>query len=70
MVREDAQRLRAFDPKPNRPGNRRIASVAAVYSVDRFVRTADQILAALFSGVEPIESAPVARPEPCHKRYL
>jgi hypothetical protein len=69
MVREDAAKLRACDPKPDRPGNRRSATVAAVYSIDRHVRTPGQILAALFSSVESqgMDSAP--RPQPCHKRY-
>ena len=69
MVRDDAVRLRPLDPQPDRPGNRRMASVAAVYSVDPHVRTPEQILAALFStaDAEPPDSSP--RPEPCHKRY-
>jgi hypothetical protein len=69
MVREDAVRLRACDPRPDRPGNRRMASVAAVYSVDRFIRTADQIINALFSSAssEPTESP--QRPLPQQKRY-
>jgi len=46
-----------------------MASVAAVYSVDRFIRTADQIINALFSSAssEPTESP--QRPLPQHKRY-
>ncbi|MCA9066832.1 MAG: hypothetical protein KDA96_27385 [Planctomycetaceae bacterium] len=70
MVREDAQKLRACDPKPDRPGNRRMATVAAVYSVDRFVRTPDEVLAALFSSAETAPLHPRKRPAPCHKRYM
>jgi hypothetical protein len=70
MVREDAQRLKACDPKPERPGNRRMATVASVYSVDPFVRTAQQILAALFTSADADESCASPRPEPQHKRYL
>ena len=69
MVRAEAQRLRAFDPKPDRPGNRRMTSVAAVYSVDRHPRTPEQIIAALFSAAEPEPRDGPARPQPCHKRY-
>jgi len=69
MVREDAKKLRACDPKPDRPGNRRSATVAAVYSIDCHVRTPEQILAALFSSVESRSSDETPRPEPCHKRY-
>ena len=71
MVRKDAQKLRACDPKPDRPGNRRSATVAAVYSVDRHVRTPKHILASLFSSIEPDDNGatPRPRPLPCHKRY-
>lgn len=70
MVRKDAQRLKACDPKPARPGNRRMATVASVYSIDPFVRTPQQILAALFSSADADESVLSSRPEPQHKRYL
>jgi hypothetical protein len=70
MVREDAQRLKVCDPKPERPGNRRMATVASVYSVDPYVRTPQQILAALFSSADAGESCASRRPEPQHKRYL
>ena len=69
MVRADAVRLRACDPRPDRPGNRRMASVAAVYSVDPFVRTADQIIAALFSSESAEQPDAPPRPQPQHKRY-
>lgn len=70
MVREDAQRLKACDPKPARPGNRRMATVASVYSVDPLVRTPQQILAALFTSADADDSALSPRPEPQHKRYM
>lgn len=66
MVREDAKKLRACDPKPDRPGNRRSATVAAVYSIDRHVRTPKQILAALFSSIESDNADVIPRPHPCH----
>lgn len=68
MIREDAKKLRACDPKPDRSGNRRSATVAAVYSIDCHVRTPEQILAALFSSVES-DADMSPRPLPCHKRY-
>ena len=52
-------------PKPDR---KRIATVGAVYSVDRFVRTPEQILEALFH--DPNEVSPPdapERPRPQHK---
>lgn len=66
LVREDAQKVAAFDAK-ERPGNRRMATLGCVYSVDRHVRTPEQIVAALFrdNTVPP----PPDRPAPCGKRY-
>ena len=70
MVKADALRLRCFEERPSRPGNRRMATLAGVYSVDRHVRSPEQIVAALFRDVrEEPESADV-RPEPCHKRVI
>jgi len=47
LVKADAQRVPAFD-KAERPGNRRMATLAAVYTIDRYPRTGEQIVAALF----------------------
>lgn len=69
MVREDCIRLKACDQKPDRPGNRRMATVAAVYSVDRHVRTADQVLSGLFSSTTLDDKSNTCRPQPCHKYY-
>lgn len=71
MIQQDAARLKSFEEKPQRPGNRRMATLAGVYSVDRFVRTPEQIVEALFRD-EP-ESPPPAtprRPQPQHKRVI
>jgi len=70
LVKEDAVRWGCFEERSLRPGNRRMATLAGVYSVDAFVRTGEQIVAALFrDGRE--ESLPAEpRPEPCHKRLL
>ena len=70
MKRADAEKLRACDPQPDRPGNRRSAIVAAVYSVDPHVRSAEQILGSLFSSEkESSAGEKTPRPKPCHKRY-
>jgi hypothetical protein len=66
LVKEDAQKVPAFDQK-ERPGNRRMATLGCVYTVDRHVRTPEQIVAALFR--EDTVSQPVDRPEACHKHY-
>jgi hypothetical protein len=64
MVKADAQRVPAFD-KAERPGNRRMATLAAVYTIDRYVRTAEQIVAALFR--DNTEPRPKDRPQPRFK---
>lgn len=67
LVKADAQKVPAFDAK-ERPGNRRMATLGCLYTVDRFVRTPEQIVAALFrdtTATAPTED----RPEACGKRY-
>jgi hypothetical protein len=64
LVKADAQRVPAFD-KAERPGNRRMATLAAVYTIDPYVRTPEHIVAALFrddSGPRPKK-----RPQPRFK---
>ncbi len=48
LVRSDAARMPVCGEPPERPGNRRMATLACVYSVDRYVRTPEEIVAALF----------------------
>jgi hypothetical protein len=66
LVREDALHVPAFDKK-ERPGNRRMATLGCVYTVDRHVRTPEQIVAALFR--DDTVPQPPDRPEPCGKHY-
>jgi hypothetical protein len=66
LVKADAQKVPAFDEK-ERPGNRRMATLGCVYTVDRYVRTPEQIVAALFR--DDAVPQPPERPEPCCKRY-
>jgi hypothetical protein len=66
LVQEDAWKVPAFDKK-ERPGNRRMATLGCVYTVDRHVRTPEQIVAALFR--DDTVPQPQDRPEPCCKRY-
>lgn len=51
-------------PKPDR---KRMATVGAVYSVDRFVRTPEQVLEALFHDPAKPSADQAARPRPQHK---
>jgi hypothetical protein len=54
MVYEDAQKMRAFEMEHMlRPGNRRMSTLAAVYSVDRHVTTPEKIIEALFREGAP-----------------
>ncbi|MCA8998257.1 MAG: hypothetical protein KDA80_14760 [Planctomycetaceae bacterium] len=70
LVREDAFKLKSFEDKPSRPGNRRMATLACVYSVDRFARSAEEIVAALFRERRERSEEVPKRPEPCHKRLI
>jgi hypothetical protein len=66
LVKADAQQVPAFDEK-ERPGNRRMATLGCVYTVDKHVRTPEQIVAALFR--DETVSQPENRPEPQGKHY-
>ena len=66
LVKEDAAQVPAFDEK-ERPGNRRMATLGSVYTVDPHVRTPEQVLAALFRDRRV--SQPEDRPEPQGKHY-
>lgn len=52
-------------PGGQRANQKRMAAVASVYTVDRYARTADDIVAALFRDPD---YEPEPRPTPCHKR--
>jgi len=66
LAQEDAQRVPAFDKK-ERPGNRRMATLG-FDSVDRFVRTPEQIVAALFRDMT-VEQPTEPRPEPVPQQF-
>ena len=67
LVRDDALKVPAFEEK-DRPGNRRMATLGCVYSVDPYVRTPEQIVAALFRDTT-VSQPDEERPEPCFKHY-
>lgn len=66
LVKASAQQVPAFDER-ERPGNRRMATLGCVYTVDRHVRTPEQIVAALFR--DDAVSQPEQRPVPQGKHY-
>jgi len=61
----DAPPPPAYRSKGEKASQKRMATVGAIYSVDRYVRTAEEVVAALFR--DPGEKPP-PRPVPCHKQ--
>jgi len=66
LVPSDARKIPAFEAK-ELPGNRRMAILGCMYTVDPYVRTPEQIVAALFRD-DAVEQPP-DRPSACFKRY-
>ena len=64
-IRQATEQRPAMAERNKRPGNRKMATVAAVYSVDRHHRTGQDVVAALFR--EDREKPPTKRPEPQFK---
>lgn len=48
LIQSSPATVKAFETRRLRPGNRRMATLAGVYSVDRHIRTPEQIVAGLF----------------------
>ena len=67
LVKQDAAKAAAFETAKKRPGNRRMATVTSVYSVDRYMRTADSIVAALFREEPDLVTPTAKRPRPQNK---
>jgi hypothetical protein len=67
LVNNDSQKVAAFETAKKNPGNRRMATVTSVYSVDPHVRTAEEIAAALFREQRDENAAKKPRPKPQNK---
>lgn len=67
LVKEDSAKVAAFETAKKNPGNRRMATVASVYTVDPHVRTAEDIAAALFRDDPDENEEKVKRPGPQNK---
>ena len=67
LVKPDSEKVAAFETAKKNPGNRRMATVTSVYSVDPHVRTAEEITAALFRDEASEDSPKPPRPEPQNK---
>jgi hypothetical protein len=68
LIREQVAAIPVHGPKPLRPNNRRMATLACVYSVDPHCRTAEDVVAALFRDKRPSPQESAMRPRPCYKR--
>ena len=67
LVKKDAQKVAAFETAKKKPGNRRMATVASVYSVDPHVRKAEDIAAAVFRDDRDPNKIQPKRPKPKNK---
>ena len=67
LVKEDSAKVAAFETAKKNPGNRRMATVASVYTVDPHVRTAEDITAALFRDDRDDSKEKIKRPRPQNK---
>lgn len=48
LVKKNAEKVAAFETAKKNPGNRKMATVTSVYSVDPHRRTAEEVTAGLF----------------------
>jgi hypothetical protein len=67
LIQADAKRVPLFDGELRR-GNRRMATLAGVYTVDRFERSKEDVLAALFRERDGSRQNRPKRPEPIAKQ--
>lgn len=67
LVKEDAEKVAAFEQSKKRPGNRKMSTVASVYTVEPHVRTAEDIVEALFREEPDEDSCTRKRPKPVNK---
>jgi len=69
LIKESVDPVAAFQTARKRPGNRRMATVASVYTVAPYERTAEQIIESLFR--EPTEQTEhPKRPQPANKHTM
>ena len=64
LVKDDSEKVAAFEMAKKNPGEWRMATVTSVYSVDPNVRTAEDITAALFRDEPDENAARQPRPKP------
>lgn len=66
LLKKSENKTAAFEAKKKRPGNRRMATVTSVYTVDPYTRTAEDIVDALFRD-KPKSASETKRPRPKNK---
>lgn len=65
----DAPPIESHQPRSGpKPDRKKIATVASVYSVDPYQRTAEEVVESLFRKPSEPRSDSRRRPRPCHKR--
>lgn len=69
LIKEEVDPVAAFQTARKRPGNRRMATVVSVYTVDPYLRTAEQIIEALFRE-RPEQTEHPKRPPPTNKHTM
>ena len=69
LIKESVDPVAAFQTARKRPGNRRMATVASVYTVAPYERTAEQVVASLFRDPTEKTDHP-QRPQPANKHTM
>lgn len=67
LVKKDAEKVAAFETAKKNPGNRKMATVTSVYSVDPHRRTAEEVTAGLFRDELDGKARQKKRPSPKNK---
>ena len=70
LIKDDVAKVAAFESAKKNPGNRRMATVTSAYTVDAYVRTPEQIVAALFRDERNPGAEDKKRPKPKHKHTM
>lgn len=70
LIRQDAAKIPLTGDAPSRPGNRRMAVLAGLYTVNPFVRTPEDVLASLFRDTRPADAESEQRPKPYTKEFV
>lgn len=64
LVKEDTEKVAAFEKTKKNPGNRRMPTMTTVYSVERFEHSPEDIVAALFCDDRDDPENKPKRPKP------